>query len=70
MTLGQNSYHIHRPEEHKNCTNGEPWSVKKKLGWTLCGPLSQQEAVQMTTSCVTASEVDPLAERIKNLVRH
>ena len=65
MILGQNCYHIHRPVEYKNCTNGEPWAVKTKLGWTLCGPLPQQKAVQMTASCVTASEVDALAEQIK-----
>ena len=65
MILGQNCYHIHRPVEYKNCTNGEPWAVKTKLGWTLCGPLPQQKAVQMTASCVTASEDDALAEQIK-----
>ena len=43
--------------------NGEPWAVKTKLGWSLCGPLLQQEAVQMTASCVTASEDDVLAEQ-------
>ena len=53
MILGQNCYHIHRPEEYKSCANGEPWAVKTKLGWTLCGPLPQQKAVQMTASCVT-----------------
>ena len=65
MILGQNCYHIHRPVEYKSCTNGEPWAVKTKLGWTLCGPLQQQKAVQMTASCVTASEDDVLAEQIK-----
>ena len=65
MILGQNCYPIHRPEEYKSGTNGEPWAVKTKLGWTLCGPLPQQEAVQMTASCVTASEDDALAEQIK-----
>ena len=65
MILGQNCYHIHRPEEYKSCTNGEPSPVKTKLGWTLCGPLPQQRAVQMTASCVTASEDDVLAEQIK-----
>ena len=62
MILGQNCYHIHRPVEYKSCTNGEPWAVKTKLGWTLCGPLPQQK---MTASCVTASEDDALAEQIK-----
>ena len=65
MILGQNCYHIHRPVEYRSCTNGEPWAVKTKLGWTLCGPLPQQKAVQMTASCVTASEDDALAEQIK-----
>ena len=65
MILGQNCYHIHRPVEYKSCTNGEPWAVKTKLGWTLCGPLPQQKAVQMTASCVAASEDDALAEQIK-----
>ena len=65
MILGQNCYHIHRAVEYKSCTNGEPWAVKTKLGWTLCGPLPQQKAVQMTASCVTASEDDALAEQIK-----
>ena len=65
MILGQNCYHIHRPVDNKSCTNGEPWAVKTKLGWTLCGPLPQQKAVQMTASCVTASEDDALAEQIK-----
>ena len=65
MILGRNCYHIHRPVEYKSCTNGEPWAVKTKLGWTLCGPLPQQKAVQMTASCVTASEDDVLAEQIK-----
>ena len=65
MILGRNCYHIHGPEEYKSCTNGEPWAVKTKLGWTLCGPLPQQKAVQMTASCVTASEDDALAEQIK-----
>ena len=55
MILGQNCYHIHRPEEYRSGTDGEPWAVKTKLGWTLCGPLPPQEAVQMTASCVTAS---------------
>ena len=36
-----------------------------KLGWTLCGPLPQQKAVQETASCVTASENDALTEQIK-----
>ena len=66
IILAQNRYHIHRPEEYKCCTNGEPWTVKTKLGWTLCGPLPPQEAVQMTASCVTASEDDVLAEQIKS----
>ena len=65
MILGQNCYHIHRPEEYQSCANGEPWAVKTKLGWTLCGPLPQQRAVQMTASCVTAAEDDVLAEQIK-----
>ena len=39
--------------------------MKTKLGWTLAGPLPQQKAVQMTASCVTASEDDALAEQIK-----
>ena len=65
LILGQNCYHIHRPVEYRTCTNGEPWAVKTKLGWTLCGPLPQQKAVQMTVSCVTASEDDALAEQIK-----
>ena len=65
MILGQNCYPIHRPEEYKSCANGEPWAVKTKLGWTLCGPLPQKKAVQMTASCVTASEDDALAEQIK-----
>ena len=65
MILGQNCYYIHRPKEYKGCTNGEPWEVKTKLGWTLCGPLPQKEAVQMTASCVTASDDDYLAEQIK-----
>ena len=65
MILGQNCYHIHRPEEYKSGTNSEPWAVKSKLGWTLCRPLPQQEAVQMTASCVTASEDGALAEQIK-----
>ena len=65
IILGQNCYHKHRPVEYENCTNGEPWAVKTKLGWTLCGPLPQQTAVQMTASCVTASEDDVLAEQIK-----
>ena len=65
MNLGQNCYPIHRPEEFKSGTNGEPWAVKTKLGWTLCGPPPQQEAVQMTASCVTASEDVALAEQIK-----
>ena len=30
----------------------------------LCGPLPQQEAVQMNASCVTASENDALAEQV------
>ena len=64
MILGQNGYHIHRPEEYKSCANGEPWAVKTKLGWTSCGPLPQQKAVQMTASGVTASEDDALAEQI------
>ena len=34
MILGQNCYPIHQPEEYKSGTNGEPWAVKKKLGWT------------------------------------
>ena len=67
MILGQNCYHIHRPEDSKSGTNGEPWPVRTKLGWTLCGPLPQQEATQMTVSCVTASEDDALAEQIKTL---
>ena len=58
MILGQNCYHIYRPVEYKSCTNGEPWAVKTKLGWTLCGPLPRQKAVQMT-------EDDLLAEQIK-----
>ena len=58
----QNCYRIHRPEEYKSGTNGEP---KRNLKWTLCGPLPQQEAVQVTASCVTASEDDALAEQIK-----
>ena len=41
------------------------WAVKTKLGWTLCGPLLQQEAVQMTACCVTAPEDEALAEQIK-----
>ena len=45
--------------------NSESGAVKTKLGWTLCGPLPQQEAVQMTASCVTASEDDTLAEQIR-----
>ena len=65
MILGQNCYLIHRPEKYKSGTNGEPWAVKTKLGWTLCGQLPQQEAVQMTASCVSASEDDALAEQIK-----
>ena len=65
MILGQNCYHKHRHEKHKSSTNGEPWAVKTKLGWTLCGPLPQQESVQKTASCVTASEDDALAEEIK-----
>ena len=65
MILGQTSYHIHRPEEYKSCANGEPRAVKKKLAWTLCGPFPQQRAVQMTASCVTASEDDALGEQIK-----
>ena len=43
--------------------------VKTKLGWTLCGPRPQQEAVQMTASCVTASEDDAQAEQIKTWSR-
>ena len=39
--------------------------MKTKLGWTLCGPLPQQESVQMAASCVTTSEDDALAEQIK-----
>ena len=65
MILGQNCYPIHRPEEYKSGTNGEPWAVKTKHGWKHSGPLPQQEAVQMTVSCVTASEDDALAEQIK-----
>ena len=65
MIFGQNCYYSHRPEKYKNCTNGEPWAVKTKLVWTLCGPFPQQEAVQMTAFSVTASEDDVLAEQIK-----
>ena len=65
LILRQHCYHIHRPEEYKSCTSGESWAVKTKLEWTLCGPLPQQEAVQMTASRVTASEEDVLAEQIK-----
>ena len=65
MILGQNCYLIQRPEKYKSGTNGEPWAVKTKLGWTLCGQLPQQEAVQMTASCVSTSEDDALAEQIK-----
>ena len=65
MTFGQNCFHILRSEEYKSCTNGEPWAVKTKLGWTLCLPHPQQEAVQVTASCVTASKIDGLAEHIK-----
>ena len=65
MIWGQNCYHIHWPEDYKSGTNGESWAVKTKLGWTLCGPLPQQEAVQMTASCVTASEDGAMAEQIK-----
>ena len=65
MILGQHCYPIHRPEEYRSGANEEPWAVKTKLGWTLCGPLPQQKAVQMTASCVTASEDDVLAEQIK-----
>ena len=65
MILGQNCYYLHRPVEYKSCSNGAPWAVKTKLGWTLCGPLPQQKAVQMTASCLTASEDDALAEQIK-----
>ena len=40
MICGQNCYHIHRrPEDYKSYPNGEPWAMKTKLGWTLCGPL-------------------------------
>ena len=66
IILGQNCNPIHRPEENKSGTNGEPWAVKTKLGWTLCGPLPHQEAVKMTTSGVTASEDDAVAEQIKS----
>ena len=66
MILGQNCYHTHRPVEYESCTNGEPWTVKTKLGRTLCGPLPQQKAVQMTPSCVTASGDDALAEQVKS----
>ena len=65
MISGQNCYLIHRPVKYKSCTNCEPWAMKTKLGRTLCGPLPQQKAVQMTASCVTASEDDLLAEQIK-----
>ena len=65
MILGQNCYHIHRPEEYKSCTNDKPWAVKTKLGWTLCGPLPQQEAVQMAASVVTACGDVVMAEQIK-----
>ena len=37
-----------------------------KLGWTLCGPLPQQEAVQVTASCVTASADNDLTDQCKN----
>ena len=56
MILGQNCNHKHRPEKYKSCTNDEPWTVKMKLGLTLCGPLPQQEAVQMTATCETGSQ--------------
>ena len=62
MILGQNCYHIHRPEQYKSCKNDEPCAMKTKLGWTLCGPLPQQEAVQITASCSLAYEDDALAE--------
>ena len=65
MIMRQNCYNIHRPEEYKSCTNGEPWAVKTKLGWALCGPLPQQEGMQMTASCVKTSEAGALAEHIK-----
>ena len=39
--------------------------METKPEWTLSDPLLQQEAVQMTASCVTASEEDALAEQIK-----
>ena len=65
MILGQKCHQIHPPEEFKSGTNGEPWAVKTKLGWALCGTLPQQEALQMTASCVRASEDDALVEQLK-----
>ena len=65
MILGQNCYPIHRPEEYKSGANDEPWAVQTKLGWTLCGPLPQQKAVQMTASFVTASEDDDVSKQNK-----
>ena len=31
MILEQNCYHIHRPVNYKNCTNGGPWAMKTIL---------------------------------------
>ncbi len=38
--------------------------MKTQLGWALSGPLPQQEATQLSTSCMLSNEGDQLAEQV------
>ncbi len=67
LILGQDAYELIRAEEYRTGEHKQPWAVKTKLGWTLCGPLVRKETSYLAVATYLASvNQDPLAEQLKS----
>ena len=64
--LGQDCYHLHRAIGYRKCGNAKPWAVLTNSGWTVSGPLFQQDTAKIATESLVAAEVDTLEKQVKN----
>ena len=65
VILGQDAYHLIRPQEYKSGEGNQPWAVKTALGWTISGALPKKEASNLTVSFFLSVASDQLAIQMK-----